>query len=117
MTIDQDLHDATVQRFLDILNAAERAPAGMEILAVTLDDAAMLVHKNTVYGNSALDPSRVLSKASVRDGVLMRADDKISRIVRGEDAGEDPWTDLRGYLILVEIDYRRQNAETDGGAL
>ena len=41
---------------------------------------SMLVEKNVKYGNSALDPVRVFSKASTTEQLLVRIDDKLSRI-------------------------------------
>ena len=66
--------------------------------------AEMLVAKNKAYGNSALEPVRTFSKASAEEQLLVRIDDKLSRIQRGTDyADEDTVTDLIGYLILLQI--------------
>lgn len=64
---------------------------------------ALLLRKNELYGNSALDPVRVLSKASAVEQLRVRADDKISRIMRGTAGGEDTELDLLGYLVLLEV--------------
>lgn len=66
----------------------------------------LLLSKNQRYGDSALNPIRVFSKASSTDQLLVRIDDKLSRIARGvglvaED--EDVIQDLIGYLILLKI--------------
>lgn len=63
----------------------------------------MLLEKNRAYGNSALDPLRVFSKASSVEQILVRIDDKLSRLARGAAAGEDVELDLLGYLILLRI--------------
>lgn len=60
----------------------------------------MLISKNAAYGNSAYDPVRIFSKASPIEQINVRMDDKLSRLVRGEAAGEDVIMDLVGYLIL-----------------
>lgn len=61
----------------------------------------MLVKKNKSYGNSALDPVRVFSSASPIEQILVRIDDKLSRIKRGaEFQGEDTIRDLIGYFFL-----------------
>lgn len=63
----------------------------------------MLIAKNRAYGNSALDPLRIFSKASVDEQLNVRIDDKLSRILRGsqtESIPEDTIKDLIGYLIL-----------------
>lgn len=65
----------------------------------------LLVEKNAAYGNSALDPVRVFSKASALEGLFTRTDDKLSRIrhrgLRSSD--EDTLLDLIGYLVLIYI--------------
>ena len=62
---------------------------------------AMLIEKNRQYGNSALEPMRVFSKASPREQLRVRMDDKLSRIVSGQaDDPEDARWDLAGYLVL-----------------
>jgi hypothetical protein len=64
---------------------------------------AMLLGKNDAYGNSALDPVRIFSKASPREQILVRLDDKLSRLSRGAAAGEDVVKDILGYLILLRV--------------
>ena len=63
----------------------------------------MLIAKNQAYGNSFADPVRIFSKASPEEGLRIRIDDKLSRIARGHDAGEDAELDLIGYLILKRV--------------
>ena len=63
----------------------------------------MLVSKNQAYGDSALNPVRVFSKASAEEQILVRLDDKLSRIARGKSAGEDAFEDLQGYLVLLKM--------------
>ncbi len=63
----------------------------------------MLLAKNRNYGDSALAPLRVFSKVSANEQLLVRIDDKISRIARGKEAGEDALLDLVGYLILLLV--------------
>lgn len=70
----------------------------------TLDGiGTMLIAKNKAYGNSALAPVRVFSRASTEEQLLVRIDDKLSRLARGEAAGEDVVRDLIGYLTLLLI--------------
>jgi hypothetical protein len=64
---------------------------------------AMLLEKNRCYGSSALDPVRIFSKADPVEQILVRLDDKLSRIARGSAAGEDVEFDLVGYLILLRV--------------
>jgi hypothetical protein len=65
----------------------------------------MLLEKNVKYGNSALEPTRIFSKASTTEQLLVRIDDKLSRIkTTGMEApDEDTLNDLIGYLILLKI--------------
>ena len=65
--------------------------------------AHMLQEKNAAYGNSALDPVRVFSRADPIEQIKVRIDDKLSRLARGADCGEDVELDLIGYLILLRI--------------
>ena len=61
----------------------------------------ILLAKNAAYGNSALQPLRIFSKADAVEQIRVRLDDKLSRIARGQAAGEDVTLDLIGYLILL----------------
>lgn len=64
----------------------------------------MLVTKNKSYGNSALDPVRIFSRSDPVEQLNVRIDDKISRIMQGEEyPGDDTELDLIGYLILKRI--------------
>ncbi len=72
----------------------------------------LLLEKNSGYGNSVLEPLRVFSRASPVAGCLVRIDDKLSRIARGDltvVADEKlPQTvdDLMGYLVLLKVAWR-----------
>ena len=64
----------------------------------------MLIEKNRKYGNSALKPQRIFSKASAVEQIKVRIDDKLSRMKnQQEDEDEDVISDLIGYLILLKI--------------
>lgn len=64
----------------------------------------LLVAKNKSYGDSALNPARVFSKADAIEQLLVRIDDKLSRIKNGHDwPGDNDIDDLIGYLILLKI--------------
>lgn len=78
----------------------------LKIATVCDDIKEMLLAKNANYGNSALDPVRVFSRATAEEQILVRIDDKLSRIQRGagllaED--EDVINDLIGYLVLYKV--------------
>lgn len=63
----------------------------------------LLLAKNLAYGDSALDPVRIFSQADPVEQILVRIDDKLSRLGRGKAAGEDVEQDLLGYLVLLRI--------------
>jgi len=64
----------------------------------------LLIEKNRSYGDSALSPVRVFSKASAEEQLLVRLDDKISRLARGtEFPGDDTLMDLAGYVVLLLV--------------
>lgn len=65
----------------------------------------VLIQKNRAYGNSALDPVRVFSRATTDEQLLVRIDDKLSRIAKGRDDldDEDVIEDLIGYLVMLLI--------------
>ena len=83
------------------------APRGEDIARECVSIARMLIGKNKAYGDSALSPLRVFSKASAQEQILVRIDDKLSRLSRGAAAGEDVVLDLIGYLVLLRIAQRR----------
>jgi hypothetical protein len=65
---------------------------------------SMLVEKNKSYGDSALDPIRIFSKANSDEQIKIRIDDKLSRISRGSEFyGDNDLDDLIGYLILLKV--------------
>lgn len=70
----------------------------------------VLVAKNKAYGDAALNPIRVFSKADTTAGLKIRIDDKLSRLARGEEAGEDVILDLIGYLVLLRMANKRKES-------
>lgn len=64
----------------------------------------LLLEKNRKYGDSALNPVRIFSKASTLEQLKVRMDDKLSRLRNAQDdEDEDPTTDLIGYLVLYKV--------------
>lgn len=83
---------------------AAQCPNGEAILRECSSLAEMLIEKNIAYGDSAMNPVRVFARdIDARAQILVRIDDKLSRIARGHAAGEDAVLDLLGYLILYRI--------------
>ena len=63
-----------------------------------------LLEKNRAYGNSALAPLRIFSRADAIEQLNVRIDDKLSRLARGREfAGDDTELDLIGYLVLRRV--------------
>lgn len=79
--------------------------------SVLVKTKAMLLAKNAAYGDSALNPVRIFSTASLKEQLLVRLDDKASRLMRGSNAGEDVAADMLGYFVLVLIADKRDRAE------
>ena len=92
--------------------STERSDFEREVYAVTDGVARMLAEKNRAYGDSALNPVRVFSRASVDEQIRVRLDDKLSRLARGSAADEDVIQDLLGYLVLLTIAERRAMSRT-----
>ena len=66
----------------------------------------MLLDKNARYGNSAISPIRVFSQADNVSQILIRMDDKLSRIknmTANNGDNEDAMMDLAGYIILYKV--------------
>ena len=65
----------------------------------------LLLMKNAKYGDAALEPLNIFSKAGAVAGIKVRIDDKLKRIQNAGlcDATEDTLQDLAGYLILLMI--------------
>ncbi|RCX32069.1 hypothetical protein [Thioalbus denitrificans] len=73
---------------------------------------AMLLEKNRKYGNSALEPVRIFSRANPMEQLAVRLDDKLSRIRSGQpDEDEDVDGDIAGYLVLRKVMRRLQAGE------
>jgi hypothetical protein len=70
----------------------------------------LLLEKNRKYGDSALNPVRIFSKANSLEQIKVRIDDKLSRLRnQQDDEDEDVIHDLTGYLILYQVARRKQN--------
>ena len=79
-------------------------PFPAKVRAILSEIGDTLIAKNQQYGNSALEPVRIFSKASAVEQIKVRMDDKISRLVRGNGEGdEDAQADLLGYIVLLKI--------------
>ena len=88
----------------DLQLIATAAPSGHKIIVECLETAEMLIKKNISYGNSALEPIRIFSKADSKEQIRVRIDDKLNRIQNDQAfPGDNDIDDLIGYLILLKI--------------
>jgi len=85
------------------------------ITDVCIEVRDILHSKNEAYGNSVADPFCVFFHSDAIERIAVRADDKISRIVRGKEAGEDTELDLIGYLMLKRaiLKIRKEKEENE----
>jgi hypothetical protein len=98
---DQTRTDEIKEKSLDSLSE-------IKYILSSLQD--LLEEKNKAYGDSALNPIRLFSKAGAVDALCVRIDDKLSRIKnRGITPDtEDSVTDLLGYLVLLKIALKKE---------
>lgn len=79
-----------------------------DVLRVTNGIAELLISKNQKYGNAALDPKRIFSRADSTEQIKVRIDDKLSRIANQNlNDDEDVIQDLIGYLVLLKISQQK----------
>ena len=90
---------------MQILTEQERFKKELETVLKEVGD--MLIQKNAAYGDSALNPVRIFSKADPLEQLKVRIDDKLSRLARGSSAGEDVIHDLLGYLVIYTVQMNR----------
>tara|TARA_R100000995_G_C3443884_1_gene104690 strand:+ start:283 stop:642 length:360 start_codon:yes stop_codon:yes gene_type:complete len=82
----------------------------------------LLAKKNEQYGDSAFDPMRFFSDLGPDAGLRVRIDDKLSRLMRGNDTIEsdiDVIEDLIGYFILLRLtmeEYPEDEISTSTGS-
>jgi hypothetical protein len=86
------------------------AQTQIDICTVCDEIKALLLEKNKRYGDSAINPVRIFSKCDPTEAILVRMDDKLSRIrnMSLEDA-EDAYLDLLGYLVLHRVAKMQQD--------
>lgn len=84
-----------------------------ELNAAVIEIQELLLKKNAAYGDSALNPVRVFSKSDALEQLNVRIDDKLSRLARGNEAGEDVILDLLGYLLIYRIQQKRLKKDSN----
>lgn len=84
-------------------------PSQQAIVQICDEIKDMLLDKNRKYGDSAINPVRIFSKADAIEQIHVRIDDKLSRVLhRQDDDDEDVDLDLIGYFILKRACVRLQ---------
>ena len=86
-----------------------------DIVRICDEIKELLLEKNRKYGDSAINPCRVLSKSSPVEQILVRLDDKLNRISQGAGLigdDEDVINDIIGYFVLLKIALGRSEEET-----
>ena len=75
----------------------------------------LLLEKNMKYGDSELNPIRIMSQASSIEQILVRIDDKLNRLKQGSNLlfeDEDVIMDLIGYYVLLKVALEREYLES-----
>ena len=72
-----------------------------KITAICDSMKELLLEKNARYGDSALHPLQVFSRLNPSEGILIRLDDKLSRVSNSANLRKNDTADLIGYLVLL----------------
>jgi hypothetical protein len=93
---------------MSIKDLINKAPAGQEIADACDEIKFLLLNKNIAYGNSALSPIRIFSKAETNEQLYVRIDDKLNRLKNNQSyPGDNDVDDLIGYLVLLKVANQR----------
>ena len=63
----------------------------------------LLLYKNKMYGDSAVNPTKVFSKLDAEEGIKIRLDDKLKRIINSDKLRRNDIVDMIGYLVLLLV--------------
>ena len=64
----------------------------------------VVIEKNKRYGDAALTPKQIFSKLDAVEGIKIRIDDKLSRVMNNsETVRKNDVADLIGYLVLFSV--------------
>lgn len=78
-------------------------PTQLRIMKICSSIEKTLIEKNKRYGNSALEPINIFSKADSNQGILQRLDDKLMRIKNSSELRKNDVFDVIGYLTLLSV--------------
>lgn len=93
-------------------SASQSLPDAVAAWLQTVADTVR--ERNASYGDSAIDPVRVFSRAPSDEQLRVRIDDKLSRVARGAGATPDTLVDLAGYIAILAVVQHR--ADDDAAA-
>jgi len=93
------------------MNLLSPEAARERIIATCNEVRDLLVAKNESYGNSAFAPEGTFSRLNAISRLEVRIDDKLQRIRSGSEfPGDDTVLDLIGYLVLLRIAWKAEQA-------
>ena len=103
----QDFCDGDTDLKGDIFNVEPityNNPTQHKIIDICVEMAHLLLYKNDKYGNSALEPKKIFYKGDNVTSILIRLDDKLSRIINNNsELRTNDIADIIGYLVLLLI--------------
>lgn len=104
VTVDEVLNDFKNQE-ITVENTNELPETQKKIIDILDGMKDLLLYKNTKYGDSAINPEPVWYKGSSTDSILIRLNDKQSRIKNNPDKlpRVNDVADMIGYLTLLLI--------------
>jgi len=86
-----------------------------KIIEITEAMRDLLLYKNEKYGDSALHPKRIFHKENAVSSILIRLDDKLSRVMENNDQlpRVNDVADIIGYctLLLVGMGAKKEDIE------
>ena len=93
----------------------ETADTQDKIIEITEAMRDLLLYKNEKYGDSALHPKRIFHKGNAVSSILIRLDDKLSRVMENNDQLPriNDVADIIGYctLLLVGMGAKKEDIE------
>ena len=86
-------------------DAPKTTPTQQKITEITNAMRELLLYKNQKYGDSALKPKRIFHKGNNLTSILIRLDDKLSRVMENNDQLPriNDVADIIGYCTLLLI--------------
>lgn len=93
----------------------ETADTQDKIIEITEAMRDLLLYKNEKYGDSALHPKRIFHKGNAVSSILIRLDDKLSRVMENNDQLPriNDVVDIIGYctLLLIGMGAKKEDIE------